>query len=953
MGRKSRHTIYDPSIMDYSNRGTTADPLSTMTRSGDQSDLLLNTTTAAPSTRTTTTSFTNYPPQSSVIPDDVRDININDDDDEDEDDTDDNHTDFETESYSTERFEDNASVGQGREGNYDYIVTSSKTPGVPTMVYRDDPYSPTNANHKRSMSSELHLDLTESQRRSSRWSKLALGILAVVILLVAAVALHRNKHAAPASSSTNPEVLTALAPLPPPPQNLSSLCAFSAIQDNHMVTDVANNEGLYLSCLQACEVADCCDYPPELELSCLQGNEEVCMAYHKDCGNLLATAVQSNTTIKPAPPEVADFCSPSSLATNVGIRSCARYCLPVECCWEQGVASCTSNPNCAGYSPCLHLRASDEAVMSIEEIVAEKCASNMLQNTSGIIECQAACEPAKCCYDTTICPEKLDTSFCGAYDGCVVLYDGTVSTQALTQASTISEASAATIAWNNATNFPDQPPDLPPGISVACDAAFINDDSHLTTCEDDCAGAACCKFPVGQNKSCLVGFRKQCYKYNMYCSVLDGSLVANPNPDAVQNIDMGDVEDACNINSLSTTAGYQLCERYCNASSCCWSDTVELHCRDNQLCEKYSACLNFKALTHVNPAIKDAVDQICTATRIATPAGRAMCDQLCSQHKCCYNATATACPFEDPAICNQYSSCSVLNTAVQGFAALPAFPPNLVGMCYNLSSAEDQIKCSETCKAAECCLLPENLPTSCLKTNHDICIDFHRACSALTYGNAQDETISIPTAHNNLQDVCSPRSLATAKGHKRCVRLCQPARCCYSKLLQQGQLPCTISQEDKCTSYAPCLNLEAGAYSDTQTAVVQEVQDKCTAQSIQDAQGRAICQAVCTQHSCCWASRQPHLTNVDDDNAFDDDYFDDDDDVIDDATVAADDDNTTWAQGDDDNLYDPTSGVVVPDSEIPSCVNETVCALFDGCKLLNLPLGRLRKLVQQMEEQEL
>jgi len=220
--------------------------------------------------------------------------------------------------------------------------------------------------------------------------------------------------------------------LPPPPAALSSLCNGSILFQNN------TNQS---ACEEACQAADCCSYPATLDLSCLAGNEETCMTYQNDCGNLLAPAGSQawqnvTSTIPPAPANLDAVCSASTVVAANGIRQCSTYCQPAECCWEQGVTPCTSNEVCAAYSPCLHLGAVDTLSPNISALLHSVCSNQSLSSVGGYESCKVACQPAQCCFNSNVtnsmsgigCPlQTMNQTWCHQYASCGAFFDAAAS----------------------------------------------------------------------------------------------------------------------------------------------------------------------------------------------------------------------------------------------------------------------------------------------------------------------------------------------------------------------------------------------------------------------------------------------------------------------------------------------------------------------------------------------
>jgi hypothetical protein len=409
-------------------------------------------------------------------------------------------------------------------------------------------------------------------------------------------------------------------------------------------------------------------------------------------------------------------------------------------------------------------------------------------------------------------------------------------------------------------------------LLVLCNPAGIEEDhTRYLQCEQKCEPAECCDFPPTLDLSCLNDNAGTCNKYQQLCGVLKGSREENPAPEKPLNADTNQnrVDDLCSRDSLATELGFKGCKELCTSAACCWDDNAPMHCRGTEFCKYYEGCLNFKAITFVDPRIKSLIDTDCTADKISVHAGTTQCEQLCSTHKCCYMAGET-CPFAAAAVCDQYSSCKVLNDAVlpSDQAVLPAYPSDLADQCFALQNAPYQLECKARCESAKCCDIPENMASSCLKNYREDCFDYHRACSALTMGAAQDEEIQLDEPPGLLADVCSPSSLASMTGHTRCHEQCTAAECCFSKLIPPGMLSCSVSQAAMCEQYSPCMNLEAFEFKDA--LIVQEVESQCTEVNLETPTGRSSCVAVCQQHTCCWSHLRLRTRASDDGEMIDD-----------------------------------------------------------------------------------
>jgi len=124
-------------------------------------------------------------------------------------------------------------------------------------------------------------------------------------------------------------------------------------------------------CGKICDAAACCDFPPEDEWSCLAGNEDACMEYHRKCQKLqpnldeFADGWGDDVTIPLAPSDLAERCSYDKISTSErDLTKCQKMCEPSSCCYEKpsgDVASCVEHATCQSYSPCYNLRVYDSA----------------------------------------------------------------------------------------------------------------------------------------------------------------------------------------------------------------------------------------------------------------------------------------------------------------------------------------------------------------------------------------------------------------------------------------------------------------------------------------------------------------------------------------------------------------------------------------------------------------
>lgn len=97
---------------------------------------------------------------------------------------------------------------------------------------------------------------SDRRRRMTPRNKIIVCSLLLGVAVVLAIFFSRKKDST--SSTSNPTVALA-----EPPADLDSAYSFEALADNGKET-----------CLEHCERAECCDFPENLPLSCLEGNQQ-------------------------------------------------------------------------------------------------------------------------------------------------------------------------------------------------------------------------------------------------------------------------------------------------------------------------------------------------------------------------------------------------------------------------------------------------------------------------------------------------------------------------------------------------------------------------------------------------------------------------------------------------------------------------------------------------------
>lgn len=240
--------------------------------------------------------------------------------------------------------------------------------------------------------------------------------LGMAVFFIASSSSNRN------SSSKTFDILEPFV-LPGAPDELVSKCNMTVLGSS------------IKECTKLCEVAECCNFPATLALSCLTGNEYTCLNYHASChilndptdGN--SVDVQGPFSIPSAPQNLNELCNASNLMTAPGFQLCSEACLSAQCCYDAEVSpSCTNDhQECQDYAPCLALSSTDYVHQDIVTEVQGKCSEDNVQNNSGWNECENVCSQAVCCFlnnnnsnedGDDACSNQDSNDWCSQYETC-------------------------------------------------------------------------------------------------------------------------------------------------------------------------------------------------------------------------------------------------------------------------------------------------------------------------------------------------------------------------------------------------------------------------------------------------------------------------------------------------------------------------------------------------------
>lgn len=553
---------------------------------------------------------------------------------------------------------------------------------------------------------------------------LCLGILIIIVIAI-------NNGRANELHSQYPTSHQHQVGLKPPPADLAIKCTD---------TNVLSERGFY-ECEERCEAADCCSYPSNLALSCLNdATEDNCFIYHQHCsvlsvdmGTMMVPKPASSSLPAQAPANLSTICSPTNLNTINGFQDCVNECMKAECCWQKDghVQPCPKEPVCGQYSACMAMDALDHLDIKISTEILEKCSDTNIAGP-GRQQCIMACSNADCCFDPglTKCPHQNE-DFCSQYEPCQKVYDANGN---VIQASTANNNNDSNPATNN--DGVDIPP-APLFLKFSCSKDSIDTLAGFEECEGACLEAECC----WKTNEC--SDRQECAGYQD-CH--------NLNPNQSQQQQQGSTTSttpsipeapaylvtACSDSSLDTEAGRDECEKACNAAKCCWNaNNNTKSCKDQSTCKQYTDnCPNL--LSHSASTIIDGssatvngeklntapmdLPQVCDADKVSTVADDYYaCHYACGLAECCWKAGFPQSCVANP-ICQGWATCTNLNgaTAPQtGSSSSQHTPTNpapasteytmeqIFDACLNhdnaIANSNHQSLCQIVCAPGECC----------------------------------------------------------------------------------------------------------------------------------------------------------------------------------------------------------------------------------------------------------
>ena len=293
------------------------------------------------------------------------------------------------------------------------------------------------------------------------------------------------------------------------------------------------------------------------------------------------------------------------------------------------------------------------------------------------------------------------------------------------------------------------------------------------------------------------------------------------------------------------------CQRVCQPSACCFSDTEISSCFDanRETCMAYSDCLVLSMTTDdiavidtsksdppPNPT-KD-LTQFCSLS--ATSAGVFECVKACLPSSCCGAADQElSCFNKYEEECSLYAPCLLLSNAHDGDTkSIPPVPPASLSYICSYSSIDiDSIECTLACSAGMCCLDNSCPPYGDEESIKERC-ELYWPCNSL---------VDLDMPSGDFEQLCDNTS--PIYDENGCSEGCSESLCCFS----DSDDPCFARHQEACVAYAPyCLTSPSMDDTDVMLIMQLESAPPNLPELCKGASASLACQQACSAAACCF-----------------------------------------------------------------------------------------------------
>ncbi|KAL7496326.1 hypothetical protein ACHAWT_004860 [Skeletonema menzelii] len=621
------------------------------------------------------------------------------------------------------------------------------------------------------------------------------------------------------------------AKLPPPPMNLHEICS-------DWITESGRQK-----CQTECSLAECCSFPATNKNSCWEEQAEECATYRAAC---MALELHSDDD------------------TQSG-----------------------SSSGVIGSKTILYAPPSNLPVL---------CSSTALSTPGGFDNCANVCRPSRCCFPDMFDCNLADDRYCEDYeDLCASVAEswrGSGHAVATTSSSTSSTSGGTTSSQN---------PTIANEVMKACNAANLNPPN---ACLEACKPGACCyvsssylpieqlfdeyygaaNSPMRTVKSCAssVGF---CQQYGSCEHLNHMKDVAGWNSDEVNYV--VDVSTPCKAEHIAQFGALQ-CSNVCQPAHCCFSG--EYACDDVQLghlkCEDYKACQvlypNKNSSTKELLELAERIDKVCSVSSLTTVGGRAECQDVCSDHLCCFYQDG--CTNDPDKNCLAYAGCeSYYNMPADGGQVdtsgsnnnagsstgsdmgIDEFEVALEETCSeeNLKTINGIYKCHNKCQSHLCCFASGDQAQTDCSNQRPVACNAYEPCKRLVnpiHGDESVKTLEPADIETIVFDACyfgaDPLKI-TEEMVKKCHGVCAQRLCCFSDYLLQSSCRATVG-DDECNLYSLCEQLVTDNGVEVSNAIdlkenEYDVAHLCTSKVNEDLDLYQSCKGLCLEkRACCF-----------------------------------------------------------------------------------------------------
>ena len=556
---------------------------------------------------------------------------------------------------------------------------------------------------------------------------------------------------------------------------------------------------------------------------------------------------RSSAALVPPPLDLGDKCSNKNVLSEKGFYQCEQVCEAADCCnYPTTLAlSCLAghDDECFQYHQhCNVLKLDEESLVEppkpptdipeAPQEIKNKCNIESLRTVPGFEGCVNDCMRAECCWkkDGSVHPcTELD--ICQGYSPCLTM---------------------------DVTDHVDY--SIEKEIQQKCSDVQLTTEVGRNQCIFACSHAACCFDPDAQ---CPHEDGHFCTQYEPCNKIYDangeviqgGSANANDIPLAPEFL-----STACEVSSLKTLPGFEMCQGACSEAECCWKGSNS--CSGDSGCEGYESCVNLDGQENLGdmstsetiPEAPEYLAAACSEGSLDTSAGFEMCQDACMKAECCWKVSSCSARSE----CSSYSEhCSNLvahldgndsGSSSGGGVFIPMAPNDLDQTCDPskvLTSTGFQA-CEFVCQKSECCW-KTGATDSCVANS--AC----QAWSACTIMNGsteppQTESSTTPpqtggsTSASESQDytleqvfdACLNHDNNVGSNHKSlCQIVCQAGNCCFD----EGKV-CASGTD--CKIFDPCQVLHSQKTSDVEKAC--------------DGSDLSECVGICSDATCCFTN---------------------------------------------------------------------------------------------------